>query len=103
MRLASGHALATLPPALLCDTSVECGQGGCSSVEHQTCRLMLCTALTWPMSQVYGFGDSENFLGEFMRESGTSSTVQIATKFAPLPWRLTAGSVPTAAKASLER
>ncbi|GFH26225.1 hypothetical protein HaLaN_24335 [Haematococcus lacustris] len=49
MRLASGHALATLTPALLCDTSVECGHGGCSSVEHQTCRLML---YTWPMSQV---------------------------------------------------
>ncbi|KAJ9522698.1 hypothetical protein QJQ45_019899 [Haematococcus lacustris] len=71
---------------------------------RQAYKALLEAGLTFiDTAEVYGFGDSENFLGEFMRESGTSSTVQIATKFAPLPWRLTAGSVPTAAKASLER
>lgn len=34
------------------------------------------------MLQVYGFGKSEEFLGEFMRSTGTSPLV--ATKFAPL-------------------
>jgi hypothetical protein len=41
--------------------------------------------------QVYGFGLSEEFLGDFMRRSGTQPV--IATKFAPLPWRFTPGSV----------
>ncbi len=41
--------------------------------------------------QVYGFGLSEEFVGGFMRETGTRPA--IATKFAPLPWRFTSGSV----------
>ena len=51
--------------------------------------------------QVYGFGKSEEFLGEFMKEGGPAPI--IASKFAPQPWRLTAQSVPTACKASLKR
>ncbi len=43
------------------------------------------------MSQVYGFGLSEQFLGEFMRETNTRPI--IATKYAPLPWRFTSGTV----------
>ena len=41
--------------------------------------------------QVYGFGLSEQFLGEFMRETNTRPI--IATKYAPLPWRFTSGTV----------
>ena len=44
-----------------------------------------------PKTQVYGFGLSEEFLGDFMRRSNTQPV--IATKFAPLPWRFTSGSV----------
>lgn len=51
--------------------------------------------------QVYGFGKSEEFLGEFMAATGTRPI--IATKFAPLPWRLTSAAVPAACKASLAR
>lgn len=40
---------------------------------------------------MYGFGLSEEFLGDFMRRSNTQPV--IATKFAPLPWRFTSGSV----------
>ncbi len=43
------------------------------------------------MLQVYGFGLSEQFLGEFMRETNTRPI--IATKYAPLPWRFTSGTV----------
>lgn len=50
---------------------------------------------------MYGFGKSEEFLGEFMKATGSSPI--IATKYAPQPWRLTQGSVPAACKASLER
>jgi aryl-alcohol dehydrogenase-like predicted oxidoreductase len=46
--------------------------------------------------QVYGFGLSEQFLGEFMKETGTQPI--IATKFAPLPWRFTSKSVVAACR-----
>jgi len=52
-------------------------------------------------AEVYGFGKSEEFLGDFMAETNTRPI--IATKFAPLPWRFTAGSVTEACKASLKR
>ncbi|CAK0787581.1 hypothetical protein CVIRNUC_010803 [Coccomyxa viridis] len=52
-------------------------------------------------AEVYGFGLSEQFLGEFMRE--TSTRPIIATKYAPLPWRFTSGAVVSACRASLQR
>jgi len=52
-------------------------------------------------AEVYGFGKSEEFLGEFMKETGTSPLV--ASKFAPQPWRLSADAVPEACRASLKR
>ncbi len=57
-------------------------------------------------AEVYGFGRSERFLGEFTRSDapgGGLGTVRVATKFAPLPWRLTAGSVVRALRGSLRR
>lgn len=54
-----------------------------------------------PAAEVYGFGKSEEFLRDFMTES--SNRPIVATKFAPLPWRQTAGAVPAACKKSLER
>ena len=54
-------------------------------------------------AEVYGFGQSERFLGEFIKSSGTESSVQVATKYAPLPWRQSASSVVSALDASLER
>lgn len=56
-------------------------------------------------AEVYGFGKSEEYLGEFMaatRAAGGANPA-VATKFAPQPWRQTADSVPTALKASLAR
>ncbi|KAK9853919.1 hypothetical protein WJX84_005356 [Apatococcus fuscideae] len=52
-------------------------------------------------AEVYGFGLSEEFLGEFMRTTGIKPV--IATKFAPLPWRLNADSVVKGLKGSLSR
>ena len=46
--------------------------------------------------QVYGFGLSEEFVGDFMQDSGAAPV--IATKYAPLPWRFTSGSVVGACK-----
>lgn len=56
-------------------------------------------------AEVYGFGLSEELVGEFMRETGTTRSVQVATKFAPLPNRILspADDVVSACRASLRR
>jgi aryl-alcohol dehydrogenase-like predicted oxidoreductase len=52
-------------------------------------------------AEVYGNGRSERLLGEFLKE--TDQPVLVATKFFPMPWRLTKGFLPRALKGSLER
>eukprot|EP00798_Chlamydomonas_sp_ICE-L_P025879 gene25879-11551_t len=52
-------------------------------------------------AEVYGFGKSEEFLGEFIKEGGEVPLV--ATKYAPQPWRQQASCVPEALRASLTR
>ena len=52
-------------------------------------------------AEIYGFGESERLIGQFMRQA--DKPVQIATKFFPLPWRFNAQSVSDALTASLER
>lgn len=52
-------------------------------------------------AEVYGQGESERIVGELAR-GGVSPTL-IATKFAPLPWRLSARTVRRALDASLAR
>lgn len=51
-------------------------------------------------AEIYGFGASEDFLGQFMQQTGT---VQIATKYGPAPWRLFGQSVSDALTESLKR
>ena len=46
--------------------------------------------------KVYGFGASEEYLSQFMRDTNTQ--VVVATKFAPLPWRFTRSTVVDACK-----
>ena len=46
--------------------------------------------------KVYGFGKSEELIGDLKRQTGTSPV--IATKFAPLPWRFSADNVVKALK-----
>lgn len=52
-------------------------------------------------AEVYGNGRSEQFLGQFLKE--TDQPVLVATKFFPWPWRFTKGFLPRALKRSLER
>lgn len=52
-------------------------------------------------AEIYGLGKSEQFLGQFMRQ--TNQPVQIATKYMPLPWRFSAQAVHDAVTKSLER
>ncbi|MGQ4649975.1 aldo/keto reductase [Lyngbya aestuarii] len=52
-------------------------------------------------AEVYGIGESESLLGKFIKQSEKS--VQIATKYFPLPWRFTGQSVSDALTESLKR
>lgn len=53
-------------------------------------------------AELYGPGRSEELLGKFVRETGTTDAI-IATKFAALPWKLQRADVVSACKASLQR
>lgn len=52
-------------------------------------------------AEIYGPGRSEELLGRFIRETG--SDVQVATKFAALPWKLSRSDVVSACKGSIDR
>jgi aryl-alcohol dehydrogenase-like predicted oxidoreductase len=52
-------------------------------------------------AEVYGSGRSERLLGQFLK--AIDQPVLVATKFFPMPWRLTKNTVPTALQHSLER
>ncbi|MGQ9491568.1 MAG: aldo/keto reductase [Anaerolineae bacterium] len=52
-------------------------------------------------AEVYGRGRSERFLGRF--SAGRRDGLVIATKFMPLPWRLSKGQLLAALRKSLER
>lgn len=54
-------------------------------------------------AEVYGNGASERIIGDLLREGGFDGTPVIATKFAPLPYRLSPRSLIQAADRSLER
>jgi aryl-alcohol dehydrogenase-like predicted oxidoreductase len=54
-------------------------------------------------AEMYGQGRSERVAGQFMAETQTRDRVVLATKFAPLPWRLTPGRLLHALRESLNR
>lgn len=52
-------------------------------------------------AEIYGFGESERLIGQFLPE--TDQPVYVATKYFPLPWRFSAKAVAEALTASLQR
>ena len=55
-------------------------------------------------AEMYGRGRSERLLGQFMRETPAArDQLVLATKFAPLPWRLSPGRLLHALRESLNR
>jgi aryl-alcohol dehydrogenase-like predicted oxidoreductase len=52
-------------------------------------------------AEVYGQGQSEKFLGSFIKKC--NQPVKVATKFMPFPWRITGKALNRALKASLAR
>lgn len=53
-------------------------------------------------AEVYGDGQSEGFLGGFLKEQ-TPEKIYVATKFAPYPWRFRTARLLTALRHSLKR
>jgi aryl-alcohol dehydrogenase-like predicted oxidoreductase len=54
-------------------------------------------------AEMYGNGASERIIGEILREGGFEGTPVIATKFAPLPYRISSRSLLSAVDKSLDR
>jgi len=52
-------------------------------------------------AEMYGFGKSEKLVGQFLKQMGREITV--ATKFFPIPYRITKGQLINALKGSLRR
>ena len=54
-------------------------------------------------AEMYGRGRSERLVNQFMHETQTCDQIVLATKFAPLPWRLSPGRLLHALRESLNR
>ena len=54
-------------------------------------------------AEIYGRGRSERMVGQSMRETNSRDQIVLATKFAPLPWRLSPGRLIHALRESLNR
>ena len=54
-------------------------------------------------AEVYGFGRSEELIGKFANQNAKAEGIEVATKFAALPWRTKPSDVVEAAKRSTER
>jgi len=52
-------------------------------------------------AEVYGSGQSERFLGKFLKE--ISNQMVVATKFMPYPWRISKGALRSSLQDSLKR
>jgi aryl-alcohol dehydrogenase-like predicted oxidoreductase len=78
------------------------GQGYARSDVEEAYRVSREAGLTFfDTAEIYGSGLSETILGGMVRPE--RERVTVATKFAPLPWRLSARTLPKALDASLKR
>ncbi|MBF2001251.1 MAG: aldo/keto reductase [Synechococcales cyanobacterium M58_A2018_015] len=74
-----------------------------STALQEAFKAALAAGITlFDTAEIYGFGESERLLGQFMQQM-PQQPVQIATKYFPLPWRFTGDAVADALTASLKR
>lgn len=64
-------------------------------------KSIACGITFFDTAELYGFGKSEQLLGQFIRES--KAAVLVGTKFFPFPWRLRRRTVLSALRRSLKR
>jgi aryl-alcohol dehydrogenase-like predicted oxidoreductase len=63
-----------------------------------------CGLTLFDTAEVYGRGMSETLLGDLVRKHDDEASVAVATKFAPLPWRVgRSGALLQALRGSLDR
>lgn len=80
------------------------GQGYGENDLHQAFDETLSDGIDFfDTAEIYGLGKSEQFIAEFKRNSPVRDQVRVATKFFPLPWRITRGQVLNALRGSLRR
>ncbi len=78
------------------------GHGYTKADLHQAFQASLGAGLSFfDTAEIYGLGNSEKLLGEFIAAS--RGEVVVASKCFPYPWRLSAGQLPGALRASLRR
>jgi aryl-alcohol dehydrogenase-like predicted oxidoreductase len=77
------------------------GTYGCDRVREAYQAAVDAGITFFDTAEVYGLGESETLLGQFMQADGP--TVAIATKYGPLPWRMGGDAVAEAVTASLKR
>ena len=74
---------------------------GASQVEEAFKAAVEAGITFFDTAEVYGLGESERLLGKFTQQ--TDIPIDIASKFAPIPWRLGANAVHNAITESLNR
>ena len=74
---------------------------GASQVEEAFKAAVEAGITFFDTAEVYGLGESERLLGKFTQQ--TDIPIDIASKFAPVPWRLGANAVHNAITDSLNR
>jgi len=74
---------------------------GADQVEAAFHRSVEAGITLFDTAEIYGLGESERVLGRFIKQSGQS--IYIATKYMPVPWRVTSQQVTQAIRASLDR
>lgn len=80
------------------------GKGYDAEDLRQAFEVTVNSGIDWlDTAEVYGFGRSERFIGEFLRASPIRERIHLATKFFPMPYRLTKGSLLNALRGSLKR
>src|SRR5512142_3400689 len=79
------------------------GQGYGEGDVAQAFRTTLAAGVNFfDTAEIYGSGQSERYLGQFVRQT-QRRLVTVATKFLPLPWRVSRNSLLAALRASLAR
>jgi aryl-alcohol dehydrogenase-like predicted oxidoreductase len=82
------------------------GQGYAEAELKESFDVTVAAGITlFDTAEVYGQGRSEKFLAQFLQQARFRNGQQpyIATKFMPLPWRLTKGQFRSALRGSLRR
>lgn len=78
------------------------GKGYGENEVHDAFNATLDAGITFvDTAEMYGFGKSERFIGEFLKQ--TDKSVYVATKFFPIPFRVTKAQFMSALKGSLRR